>query len=179
MARHVPNMLSVLRIILSVLLIPFMSGRIGFVFIYIAIGITDVLDGLIARKLGYESDFGAKLDSIADFVFYSILVFMFLKLHSSIVEVTNQVALIVIIFIRLINMLLTKLKYKKVVFIHTLANKTSGVILYLMPMVFLFVQDGIVVSIILIIVFIAAIEELLITVKYTEPDLNRTSIFFK
>jgi hypothetical protein len=46
-------------------------------------------------------------------------------------------------------------------------------------MVFLIVHDGVAVWIILIIVFIAAIEELLITIKYTEIDLNRRSIFFK
>jgi CDP-diacylglycerol--glycerol-3-phosphate 3-phosphatidyltransferase len=156
-----------------------MSVHTAFIVVYIAIGITDVLDGLIARRLGCESDFGAKLDSIADFIFYSIFVFMFLKLYPSILELPHQVALIVIISIRLINMLLTKLKYKRVVFIHTLANKASGVIIYLMPLALLFIQHSFVLWAILIIVFIAAIEELLITVKYTEPDLNRRSIFFK
>ena len=179
MARHVPNMISTLRIILSVLLIPLMPVRIGFIAVYIAIGITDVLDGLIARKLGCTSDFGAKLDSIADFIFYLIVAIMFMKLHFSSLEITHQFALIAIIFTRLGNMLLTKLKYKRVVFIHTLANKTSGVLVYLIPLVFLFVRDGIIIWIILIIVFISAIEELLITTKYTEPDLNRRSIFFK
>ena len=67
--RHIPNMFSLLRILLSVLLIPLLPIRIVFTVVYIAIGITDLLDGLIARKYGYESDFGAKLDSIADFVF--------------------------------------------------------------------------------------------------------------
>ena len=179
MARYVPNMISMLRIILSVLLIPLIPIRIVFIVIYLSIGITDVLDGLIARKLGCESDFGAKLDSIADIVFYSIVVFIFLKLYSSILEGPHQVALIVIISTRLINILLTKLKYKRVVFIHTLANKTSGIIVYFIPIVFLFVHDGIVLWIILIFIFITAIEELLITIKYTEPDLNRRSIFFK
>ena len=179
MARYVPNMISMLRIILSVLLIPLIPVRIVFIVIYIAIGITDVLDGLIARKLGCESGFGAKLDSIADFVFYSIIVCIFLKLHSSILEGPHQVTLIVIIAIRLINILLTKLKYKRVAFIHTLANKTAGFIVYIIPIMFLFVRDGIVLLIILIIAFVTAIEELLITIKYTEPDLNRRSIFFK
>ena len=179
MAMYVPNMISALRIILSVLLIPLIPNRIGFIAIYITIGITDVLDGLIARKLGCESDFGAKLDSIADFIFYLILTVMFIKLYFSSLEVTHQFALIVIIFARLANMLLTKLKYKKVIFIHTLANKTSGVIVYLIPLVFLFAKNGIVIWIILIIVFIAAIEELLITIKSKEPNLNRASIFFE
>ena len=178
MTKHIPNMLSLLRMILSFLLIPFIPVRVGFIVVYITIGITDVLDGFIARKFGYESDFGAKLDSIADFVFYLIFLYVFLKIYSPILESTHQAALIVIIAIRLINMLLTKLKYKKVVFIHTLANKLSGFIVYLIPMVFLFVQDGIVLWIILAIVFFAAIEELIITIKYKEPDLNRRSIFF-
>jgi CDP-diacylglycerol--glycerol-3-phosphate 3-phosphatidyltransferase len=156
-----------------------MSVRTAFIVMYIAIGITDVLDGLIARKLGCESDFGAKLDSIADFIFYSIFVFIFLRLYSSTLELPHQVALIVIIAIRLINMLLTKSKYKRVVFIHTLANKASGVIIYLMPLALLFILHDFVLWTILIIVSIAAIEELLITVKYTEPELNRKSIFFK
>lgn len=177
--RHIPNMFSLLRILLSVLLIPLLPIRIGFTVVYIAIGITDLLDGLIARKYGYESDFGAKLDSIADFVFYFIIVLIFLKLYSSILEVNHQVALLVILIIRLLNVLLTKLKYKKIVFVHTLANKISGVIVYLMPVVFLLIQDSIVVWIILGIVFVAAVEELLITVKYPEPDLNRSSIFCK
>ena len=179
MTRHLPNMISLLRLILSVILIPIMSIHVPFIIVYITIGITDVLDGLIARKLGYESYFGAKLDSIADFVFYSILVFIFIRLHSSMLEVTHQVALIVIIAIRLINMLLTKLKHKKVIFIHTLANKISGVIVFLLPMVVLFTQHIIVVWIVLIIVFISAMEELLINIRYTEIDLNRKSIFFK
>jgi CDP-diacylglycerol--glycerol-3-phosphate 3-phosphatidyltransferase len=156
-----------------------MTARIGFIIVYIAIGITDVLDGLIARMLGCESDFGAKLDSIADFVFYSIFVFVLLKLYFSMLEIAHLFALMAVVFIRLINMLLTKLKYKKVVFIHTIANKASGVIIYFMPIVFLFTRNDIIIWIVLTIVLIAAIEELLITVKYTKPDLNRTSIFSK
>jgi phosphatidylglycerophosphate synthase len=62
MASYVPNMLSVLRIILSVILISYRPVSIVFIVVYIAIGITDVLDGIIARKFGYESDLGAKLD---------------------------------------------------------------------------------------------------------------------
>jgi CDP-diacylglycerol--glycerol-3-phosphate 3-phosphatidyltransferase len=179
MARYVPNMLSALRIILSILLIPFIHIRMVFIFIYIAIGITDVLDGFIARKLGCESEFGARLDSAADLVFYSIYVFTFLKLYNSVIDSAHLAALAVIISIRLINILITKLKYKKVVFIHTLANKISGIILFLMPLMFLFFHGSVLIWTILAIVLIAAIEELLITARYTEPDLNRKSVLFK
>ncbi|NCB42634.1 MAG: CDP-alcohol phosphatidyltransferase family protein [Clostridia bacterium] len=179
MARHVPNMLSVLRIFLSFLLIALTPVSAGFVVVYITIGITDVLDGFIARKFGFESDLGARLDSVADLVFYLILVFLFLKVFSPILQATHKTALIAIISIRFLNMLLTKLKYKRIVFLHTIANKLSGFLIFLIPIVLLFEQSGIVVWIILSIVFIAAIEELLMTVHYAQPDLNRKSILLK
>jgi CDP-diacylglycerol--glycerol-3-phosphate 3-phosphatidyltransferase len=61
-------------------------------------------------------------------------------------------------------------------FIHTLANKASGFVVFLIPMILFFIQNGIVIWVILIVIFLAAIEELLITIKYSEPDLNRKSI---
>lgn len=179
MARQIPNMLSILRIILSILLIPFLTVHIAFIIIYILIGITDILDGFIARRFKCESDFGAKLDSIGDFVFYIILVFLFLKLYLPILKADHVIVLTEIVFLRFFNLFITKLKYKKVVFIHTIANKVSGVIVYFIPLIFLFIQNNFVIWIILIVVLIAALEELLITVKYSVPNLNTRSIFFK
>jgi CDP-diacylglycerol--glycerol-3-phosphate 3-phosphatidyltransferase len=177
MARYIPNILSMLRIILSLVLIIIMPFQIAFVIVYITIGITDVLDGLIARRFGYESDLGAKLDSGADFIFYCILGLVLLKLFSSILGIEHIAALIVIIFIRLMNMLLSKLKYKKVVFVHTIANKISGAAVFLMPLLYFLIENGTVVWAIFGIVFISAAEELFITIKYREPNLNRKSIF--
>lgn len=179
MKKYIPNILSVLRIICSVLLILFINDRIGFVFLYFVIGLTDILDGFIARKFKLESEFGARLDSFADFIFYIMLVFIFTKLYSSIILVNYKVALVGIVFIRLLNLLLTKLKYKKFVFVHTIVNKISGVLLYFLPVIILFKQSDIIIWITLIFAFIAAIEELLITIKYSEVKLNRKSIFYE
>ncbi|GLC29073.1 CDP-alcohol phosphatidyltransferase family protein [Clostridium omnivorum] len=178
MIRYVPNILSILRIILSLLLIPLMHVPSGFEAIYIVVGITDVCDGIIARRFGCESDLGAKLDSIADFVFYTIFIFIFLKLYLSIMEGVHLAALILIIIIRLINMLFTKLKYKKITFVHTIANKAAGFMLFFLPIWFLYTQNGLILWIVLITAFAAAAEELLITIKFAEPDLNRRSILF-
>ena len=37
--------------------------------LYVIAGTTDMLDGFVAKRWGVESKFGAKLDSLADFVF--------------------------------------------------------------------------------------------------------------
>lgn len=179
MSRYIPNILSILRIICSALLILFINNRNGFVFLYFVIGLTDVLDGYIARKYNLKSELGARLDSIADFIFYIILVIIFVNLYSSIITLDYKVLLIGIVFIRLLNLILTKVKYNKFVFLHTIANKISGVLIYFLPVIILFSHNKIIIWIILGFVFIAAVEELLITVKYQEIKLNRISLFYK
>ena len=42
---------------------------------FICSAVFDAIDGMVARKLGQASDFGAKLDTIADFIF-AIAVFV-------------------------------------------------------------------------------------------------------
>lgn len=175
---YIPNILSLLRIICSVLLILLINHQLCFIFLYLVIGLTDILDGFIARKFKMESELGARLDSLADFFFYIILIFIIIKLYSSIITLNYKIALIGIIFVRLLNLFLNKLKYKKIVLVHTIANKISGVLLYFLPL-FFFTKNDIIIWIILIVVFTAAMEEFLITIKYSEVKLNRKSIFSK
>lgn len=68
MFKHVPNLLTILRFIL----IPFIVGYLNegnyilaFVFLTIS-GLTDVLDGFIARKYNFITNFGKLIDPLAD-----------------------------------------------------------------------------------------------------------------
>lgn len=177
MIKNIPNLLSFSRIIFSILLIPFIHIQSIFIIIYITIGITDVLDGFIARKFKCTSDLGAKLDSMADFTFYIIYLFVFYKLFSTIINNAQVIALVLTIALRFVNMLATKYKYGKVVFIHTLGNKAAGIIVFFVPLLLFVSYNNIVIWIILAIILTTAMEELLITIKYKEPELNRRSIF--
>ena len=154
----------------------FIRHQTYFIFLYLVIGLTDIFDGFIARKLNIESDLGARLDSLADFIFYIILFYLIIKLDFLVITKDYRLILIGIIFIRLLNLLLTKLKYNKIVFLHTMANKISGILLYFLPLKILFKKSDIVIWIILIVVFTAALEELFITINHSEVKLNRISI---
>ena len=178
MNKYIPNILSLLRIISSFLLIVSLDNPKLFVIIYLIIGLTDILDGFTARKLNMESELGAKLDSAADFLFYMILLFIFIKYYSSFI-VTFRFELTAIIFIRFFNLLLTKLKYKKIVFLHTTANKISGILLYFLAIIIYFINNYIIIRLIFIFIFLAALEELLITIKFSEINLNRKGLFYK
>jgi CDP-diacylglycerol---glycerol-3-phosphate 3-phosphatidyltransferase len=68
---NIPNMLTLLRIALIPLFVaiyysPLQHASIIATLVFIAAGITDWLDGYLARKLGQHSPFGAFLDPVAD-----------------------------------------------------------------------------------------------------------------
>ena len=68
MAKHIPNMLTILRFILIpfiVVFIAFNNYIAAFVVLTIS-GITDILDGFIARKFNFITNFGKLIDPLAD-----------------------------------------------------------------------------------------------------------------
>ena len=68
MLKHIPNILTILRFIFIPIILYFIfTGNyiLGIVFFTIS-GITDVLDGFIARKFNLVSNFGKLMDPLAD-----------------------------------------------------------------------------------------------------------------
>lgn len=74
---HIPNMLTVVRILLVPLTVWSLSNGdyvVAFVAFLIA-GITDGVDGFVARKFGLHSELGAYLDPLADkFLLVSVFI---------------------------------------------------------------------------------------------------------
>lgn len=61
------NVITSLRIIGSMALLLYPALSTSFYALYIATGITDMIDGTVARKTNTVSEFGSKLDTVADF----------------------------------------------------------------------------------------------------------------
>ena len=72
MIKNVANILTGFRIFGSILLLFFSVFSEAFYGIYLLCGFSDMIDGTIARKTNSASEFGAKLDTIADIVFVAI-----------------------------------------------------------------------------------------------------------
>lgn len=66
----IPSFISSIRIVLAPLMfLSFLNGFLVLSFIiFIAAILTDALDGYLARKLNVTSNFGAYLDTVADFI---------------------------------------------------------------------------------------------------------------
>lgn len=68
LCRHIPNALTILRFILIPFIVYYIAKeKYVDAFIYLTIsGITDVLDGIIARKFNFITNFGKLIDPLAD-----------------------------------------------------------------------------------------------------------------
>ncbi|KUO69322.1 MAG: hypothetical protein APF77_16145 [Clostridia bacterium BRH_c25] len=177
MIKYVPNMLSLTRIILSLVLLIIYPDKSS-IFIYVAAGLTDLFDGLIARKYNIESRTGAKLDSIADFVFYCVLLLLsFIWFRTMIIKYLAPIA--IIIFLRISSIIIGFVKFKNIVFIHTIANKIAGFMIFCIPISMIIFDLNTYILITMIVTAVSALEECIIIVLSRKVELDRRSVFYR
>ncbi|MBQ9070188.1 MAG: CDP-alcohol phosphatidyltransferase family protein [Clostridia bacterium] len=125
------NIITGLRIVLSLplLLIPLTSA--WFYALYLLCGLSDMIDGTVARKTNSASEFGARLDTVSDFVFISVALIKFVP-HSHI-PVWLWIWIGIIAMIKLGNAVFGFVRTKKLISPHTLLNKITGLLLFLLP----------------------------------------------
>ena len=117
------------RILLCLPLLMVDSMTVPFWTLYVTAGLTDMLDGFLARRWGVESKFGAGLDSLADFVFVlaaGYKLFPWLKLTTALWMMIGLIALIKVV--NAINSFVIK---HRIDFPHTKANKLTGFLLFI------------------------------------------------
>jgi Phosphatidylglycerophosphate synthase len=126
---NIPNIISFSRIILSVVLLFLMNSVPQFLILFFIAGLTDVADGYIARKYNMATALGARIDSIADIFFHIVLLFViFLKYRWVFTE--NVALFFAVLAIKLLSMIVSKMKFGKIVFLHTIANKVTGFLVF-------------------------------------------------
>ncbi|MEY8001043.1 CDP-alcohol phosphatidyltransferase family protein [Clostridium sp. Mt-5] len=175
--KIIPNCISFSRIIFSLILIFVNPLSITFYVIYIICGLSDIMDGFIARKTKTMSSLGAKLDSIADMIMTGVLLFVFYSILNPTAEIIIWVISIGII--RLSSMIVAIKKYKTFASIHTYGNKITGIVLFIFPIMLSYIYIAMLMYIICIVATISAIEELIIQLTSSELQVNRQSIFVK
>ena len=128
----VANSITVSRMLFSLALLVLPSRSLPFAVLYLLCGLTDVLDGFIARKLHTESENGAMLDSIADLLFtavYAVKILPILKLPLWIWIWTAIIAVTKIICIVIASKKTHRLEIE-----HSFGNKLTGLLLFLLPL---------------------------------------------
>lgn len=174
----IPNCITGFRILGTLFLLAVEPFSLIFYIIYTLCGLSDVLDGWVARATNTTSEFGAKLDSIADLVYYAV---MFVRLLPYLwrhlpVKIWYIVALIVLI--RFLSYGIAAFKYHRFASIHTYANKATGAVIFSMPYFIVWERGMLFISITACIVAGAAsLEELLIHICSKEYRSEKKTLF--
>ena len=153
--KHLPNILSSLRIVGAVaLLLCDVVGTTIWV-LYALCGISDIADGWLARRLKCVTRTGALLDSLADICFVGCCAWKLLPLLTLPQWLWLWAGIIVLI--KFVNQLSALVLYGRCCFPHTFANKITGFMLFIaVPMTF---WSIIPISIVAVVATFAAIEE--------------------
>jgi CDP-diacylglycerol--glycerol-3-phosphate 3-phosphatidyltransferase len=129
--RYIPNIISLSRIAGAVFLIFSYRNPIRFLLVYLYCGLSDLADGYLARRFGLMSAFGAKLDSLADFVFLVVSMCSLVFCTDILQRPLILISITLIFIIRLHNLLITHRKFLQWGALHTLGNKlTTGALFF-------------------------------------------------
>lgn len=174
--KNIPNLLSLSRIVLSFgIFIVAQKPMVLFWFI-IACGITDVLDGFLARRMHWESDVGARLDSLGDLVFFSALVFYVMRYQMDVIQ-HYMPGVYSIFVIKTLSLVICTIKNHATYSLHTYGNKLTAVLVVVAICLILLTGEGTFTVVLVVVANLSALEELLIMILHARPDVNTRSIF--
>ena len=130
--KQIPNSITVSRMVFSAAMLFCRTFSPAFWVFYFAAGLSDILDGALARKLNAVSKTGVKLDTAADVVFVAVC---FIKLLPAVeFPLWLLVWIGIIALIKLINVISGFILRKQLVALHTAANKLTGALLFVLPL---------------------------------------------
>jgi len=177
--KQLPNIISVARFIFSCFLLLCNQSPILFLTAYLLCGLSDVLDGYTARKYKWESRAGEQLDSLSDFVFYVIVIYLLITSTDILGQLWLIVGIIATFIIRIANLIITKAKFHTWGMLHSWGNKGVGLFLYVyIAITFWYGMASFISGVFLCLAAIlSAVEEMVILISSEEYDANRGSFF--
>ena len=91
-----------------------------------------MIDGTVARKTCTVSEFGSKLDTVADFIFIAVCAIKILPM----VDIENWMCIWIgiISVIKVINIISGFVVEKRFVAVHSVMNKITGGLLFVLPL---------------------------------------------
>ena len=126
------NVITGLRILVSAVLIFCPVFSLNFYVLYLIAGLSDMVDGFIARKTNSVSEFGSRFDGVADLVFVTVCLIKILPVMD--IPIWLYVWTAVIFFVKIINIISGVVRQKIFVTVHSTTNKVTGVLLFMLPL---------------------------------------------
>lgn len=134
----IPNVITSVRIVGSFVLFFLKIHTLPFLIVYGVCGVSDALDGFVARRTKTTSDFGKRLDSVSDLLFYLMMAY---KMLGELLDTLHPIVtwtVFGLLFIRVLLYIGTALKFKTFLSSHSIFNKATGLVVFLIPYTIIF-----------------------------------------
>ena len=142
----------------------------AFFMLYIAAGASDMIDGAVARKTGTVSEFGSRLDTIADIVFVAVCLIKVLPVLG--IPAWLRIWIAIIASIKAANIAAGYIRQKAFIPVHSTMNKVAGGLLFVFPLTLTFIDLRYSAAVVCTVATAAAIQEGHL-LKKTTPQLGR------
>jgi len=151
--------------------------ELPFMIIYVAAGLSDMIDGPIARKFNITSQFGAALDGGADLLFLFTVLFRV----GPLIEFSNWLWIWIgtAIAAKLFASVIGYIRHKEIIFLHTYLGKFFMFNLFLFPVYFLFLTPDMILIALLTLVTVVITEDIYINSTSKEVNLDHKGILFQ
>lgn len=175
--KHLPNVITLSRIVSALALMPIRAFSQAFFVVYTYCGVSDALDGFLARKLNSANENGARLDSIADIVFYAVTAFKIMPVICSKFTPLIWCIIAAAVMIRIISYAAAAIKYRRFASLHTYLNKLTGFFVFTVPYIIFMPFAESACMIISVVAVLAATEELIIHIRTYQYCADRKTLF--
>ena len=166
MKKYIANIVTGSRAILSFPLLLLPLSSVWLYILYLICGLTDMIDGAIARKTGAVSQFGARLDTLSDAVLMFVCsIKMLPRLH---IPTWLWIWMILIALTKILNVAFVLIDKKKLLSIHSVLNKITGFALFLLPLTLSLMETTYSVATICALATFAVVQEVYLVAKGQE-----------
>lgn len=132
MKKQIANIITGCRILCSIFMLFFPVFSLPFYITYLLCGLSDMVDGTVARRTNSISAFGARLDTIADFIFAAASLLKLLPAIHTPLWLWGWI--VAIAGLKISNMVWGFIFRKSLISLHTALNKVTGLLLFLLPL---------------------------------------------
>lgn len=164
--NNLANFITISRVMMSMSLLQLKMDSFDFIMIYTICGITDVVDGTIARLLKTTSHFGSVLDSVSDLLFYAILILKLWPVLQTALPVYLWIWFYLILGLRAFLYIYVGYHHKNFLSNHTIWNKLTGLSIFMYPYVLFFYEKFSLLH--LFVIFIIATIAVVVEMKMVE-----------
>ncbi len=170
MKKHLANIITSVRIVLSPLLFLSVDLNSTFITVYLICAASDLFDGPVARKTNSTGIVGSVLDTTGDFLMYAGM--MKVMIVSKRMPLWSVVWLASTLVVHCISAMIAVFRFGKLYFTHSASSKVLGGMMFLVPFAFIIGIGPVYMALTSTVSTFSSIEAVVIQLRTDEPDAN-------